>query len=239
MWDHLAQIGNTNQLPWLVSGDFNEIISLSEKIGGREEDTTGMHDFHNFIHDTGMIDAGFFGNPYTWCNNRRSATRIWQRLDRALISIAFQNSFPALKIYHLSRVGSDHTPLCFCFLDIGAAPKSRFVFQRIWVDHSDFQQMVAHTWSKTYSGYPGTRFTKKMSHLRRILKNWNWTGFGNLKEKMVQLQNRVMELDGTLQESMYKETHNEWENSKKQLQQVEAWENERLCSQARMDWMKD
>lgn len=42
-----------------------------------------------------------------------------------------------------------------------------------------------------------------------------------------------------LQNSWSDELHNEWDNSRKQLQQVEAWEIERLSNQARMDWMRD
>lgn len=198
-----------------------------------------MHEFQDFIQSTCLTDAGFIGNPYTWCNNRRSVARIWQRLDRALIYISFQNCFPKVKITHFSWVGSDHTPIFFHYQDIGAPRKSRFVFQRIRMDHPEFMQVMSQAWSKSFSGNPGTRFTKKLNHLRKVLKNWNWTGFGNLKERMVQHQTRVLELETRLQEGWSEEIHHEWENSKKQLQQLEAWENERLCSQQRMDWMKD
>lgn len=40
LWDHLLHISNNFQIPWMVCGDFNKILSLSEKIGGRKEDTT-------------------------------------------------------------------------------------------------------------------------------------------------------------------------------------------------------
>lgn len=34
---------------------------------------------------------------------------------------------------------------------------------------------------------------------------------------------------------MSEDTHSEWEKCKKDLQQTEAWENERLCYQARLE----
>lgn len=40
---------------------------------------------------------------------------------------------------------------------------------------------------------------------------------------MVQHQTRVVELETRLQEGWSEEIHHEWENSKKQLQQLEAW----------------
>lgn len=180
LWDHLNYLSQNIQIPWMISGDFNEIYSLSEKIGGREEDTLGMHDFQDFIQHTGLIDVGFVGNPFTRCNNRNGASWIWQRQDRALISINFQDNFPYLKIIHLTRVGSDHTPLCFQFQNIGTPRRSRFVFQRIWADHPGFLDIVSHAWSRPCTGGPGIRFAKKLKRLKYTLKTWNWSCFGNL-----------------------------------------------------------
>lgn len=34
LWDNIDQLVNTMSLPWLVGGDFNEILNEEEKIGG-------------------------------------------------------------------------------------------------------------------------------------------------------------------------------------------------------------
>lgn len=104
-----------------------------------------MHEFQEFIHIAGLRDAGFVGNPYTWCNNRQGAARIWQWLDRAMLSINFQDNFPYIKNFHLAPVGSDHTPLCI-------------------------MEMVANAWSRQFTGTPGNLFAKKLKHLKRVLK---------------------------------------------------------------------
>lgn len=83
------------------------------------------------------------------------AARIRQRLDTALISIAFQDIFPSLKILHLERVGSDNTPICFHFQDTGPRRKVGSYFQRIWVDHPGFMDVVTQAWSKNFTGNPG------------------------------------------------------------------------------------
>lgn len=35
LWDNLNQVATLHNLPWLVLGDFNEIISSEDKLGGR------------------------------------------------------------------------------------------------------------------------------------------------------------------------------------------------------------
>lgn len=59
---------------YLHVGDFNEITSISEKIGRRLVDDPGMHDFQRFILTNALIDAGFEANQFTWSNNRCGAS---------------------------------------------------------------------------------------------------------------------------------------------------------------------
>lgn len=115
LWEHLSDIATYLRVPWLICGDFNEITSHSEKIGGRFTDDPGMHDFQNFILTNGLMDAGFVVNQFTWSNNRRGTSRIWQRLDRALISHDFLEHFESFTVHHLARLSSDHSPLCLSF----------------------------------------------------------------------------------------------------------------------------
>lgn len=56
-----------------------------------------MHDFQNFRLQNALHDAGFLGNPFTWSNNCHGANRIWQLLDRALLSYDFLDHYEFLK----------------------------------------------------------------------------------------------------------------------------------------------
>lgn len=40
----------------------------------------------NCIEDVGLQDAGFYGSPFTWCDNRGEPRTIWKRLDKLLIN---------------------------------------------------------------------------------------------------------------------------------------------------------
>lgn len=100
-----------------------------------------MFDFQEFITHNGRMDTGFIGDIFTWCNNRKGAQRIWQRLDRVLCNLQAHNIFPCLSIHHLDRSSSDHTPLWINFTDLQQTGKRPFIFQRMWLDHLSFREM--------------------------------------------------------------------------------------------------
>ena len=57
-------------------GDFNVISSIDEKLSGREYNINKSFDFIRIIEDCGLIDMGYNGQPFTWCNHRKDDARI-------------------------------------------------------------------------------------------------------------------------------------------------------------------
>ena len=49
-WDLLRSLSQKYQLPWLCFGDFNEIVSVEEKLGGVRRSQKQMDDFREAIH---------------------------------------------------------------------------------------------------------------------------------------------------------------------------------------------
>lgn len=58
-----------------------------------------------------LVDIGYNGQPFTWCNQRDEGARMWKRLDRALVNHKWLDKMPQTTINHLTSVGSDHCPL--------------------------------------------------------------------------------------------------------------------------------
>lgn len=52
----------------MIVVDFNYITDPDEKRGGKIHDITRILPFINCSGDCGMIDLGYNGSPYTWCN---------------------------------------------------------------------------------------------------------------------------------------------------------------------------
>ena len=65
-WDLLRQLHRQSSLPWLCTGDFNEITKQSEKLGGRLRPYTQMQIFKEALDECELMDLGFKGSLYTW-----------------------------------------------------------------------------------------------------------------------------------------------------------------------------
>lgn len=218
LWNHIIDISSTMDLPWLVAGDFNIISSPEEKRGGAQPNLVAMQQFNECIMDAGLTDAGFQGNKYTWSNNQQGYSRIWERLDRVLIngeSIASSND---IKVTHLARIASDHSPL---LIQLTTPPqrKGRFIFQRMWTDHMGFYEVVKQVWHTTVAGPPGFRFCKKLGLLRHALKQWNKKTFGILAYLILKLQSHIEDMEAQLQDQWSNETNEKCQQLKTDLHQ--------------------
>ncbi|KAL0405920.1 UNVERIFIED_CONTAM: hypothetical protein Slati_3905900 [Sesamum latifolium] len=73
LWEDLTRISNQNA-PWLVGGDFNAILHPNENQGGDMRRLVPMDNFNDMMFDTGLIDAGFEGEPFTGLTSPESHT---------------------------------------------------------------------------------------------------------------------------------------------------------------------
>ena len=110
-WTLHESLGQTNHLPWLCIGDFNEITSQFEKVGGCLRPTRQMDHFCTAIHHCNFIDLGYVGSPFTWSRNHPVEGHIHIRLDQALANMTWKSLFPNATIHHVSMSSSDHSML--------------------------------------------------------------------------------------------------------------------------------
>lgn len=90
-----------NSLPWLVGGDFNEILYDSEERGGISRNVNQMSAFAEVLYDSGLQDMSFVGDQFTWSNRRGGDEMILARLDRFLCSADWKLNFPDAEVKHL------------------------------------------------------------------------------------------------------------------------------------------
>ncbi|KAL7216100.1 hypothetical protein ACSBR1_028109 [Camellia fascicularis] len=56
LWDNLMLLSTTHSSPWLMLGDFNEILTSADKFGGRAIQPHRARRFKECIDECGMID---------------------------------------------------------------------------------------------------------------------------------------------------------------------------------------
>lgn len=80
-WEMINMLARNFDGPWLVGGDFNEVLKESEKNGGSACDFNNLCAFRDCLHTNDLRDIVASGHPYTWRNNRQEGF-IEERLDR-------------------------------------------------------------------------------------------------------------------------------------------------------------
>ena len=107
-WELLVALKNQCDMPWVVFGDFNEITHSDEKLGWLDRDALQMQNFRNCLSYCGLLDLGFVGQLFTWCNERFREQRTLVRLDRMLANEKWLEKFPKAQVQHVSMAASDH-----------------------------------------------------------------------------------------------------------------------------------
>ncbi|XP_020228435.1 uncharacterized protein LOC109809509 [Cajanus cajan] len=108
VWAHLRELGGRITLPWLVLGDFNEIMFSSECRGGRFSSSRASQ-FLDVLNDCNLLDMGAKGLRFTWYRNQRGVV-LAKRLDRAVCNVEWQAMFPEAYVENL----------CMCYFLRGA-----------------------------------------------------------------------------------------------------------------------
>jgi len=114
-WALLKLIRDRSTLPWLVIGDFNEIVCVSEKEGGSLRQRQQMKNFTETLNWCGLRDIGFMGPRFTWLYQTVDGGQIKEWLDRAVASLVWVEWFKEARVYHLSNSASDHSVLSLHF----------------------------------------------------------------------------------------------------------------------------
>ncbi|XP_020264049.1 uncharacterized protein LOC109839985 [Asparagus officinalis] len=87
LWADLIHIQKSiGNVPWIICGDFNAMTDKDDKLGGAVLSDSDTRDFSNCIADCHLNHMKTLGCFYTWNNKQEVETRVWSRLDRALIN---------------------------------------------------------------------------------------------------------------------------------------------------------
>ena len=108
---YLDTLNRQFHLPCLCFGDFNEILSVEEKLRGAPRSQQQMEAFRNIINKCGFKDMGYSGFDFTWCNQQEGDNRVYLRLDRVLATPRWTEHFPNVRVQHLKDTTFNHCPI--------------------------------------------------------------------------------------------------------------------------------
>ncbi|GAA0183849.1 hypothetical protein LIER_42471 [Lithospermum erythrorhizon] len=84
-WNLMRLINGLVNIPTVFMEDFNELLDQKENVSHRRlRPSWQIQNFHQAVEDCGLLDLGYWGFSFTWCNNFISPHSTRARLDRAL-----------------------------------------------------------------------------------------------------------------------------------------------------------
>jgi exonuclease III len=232
----------TNNLHWILAGDFNIITTLAEKKGGTRRLDRDAEEFSAFIDTMELVDIRTNNGQFTWNNKRLAHHQIATRLDRFLVSESIILQGLALDCSILPWGGSDHWSVQL-EANFQTTPKNRpFRFEKFWIDHPTFKENINQWWQEELPDH-GTRMFKlykKLKYIKQKLKEWNKEVFGNINQGKKSIEDRMRKLQELCIEEGYTE-----DRKKEEIQMTQEWEarckqEETLWRQkSRIRWLKE
>ena len=186
LWNNLISIFESNNLPWVVAGDFNEPLLNCDKFGGRVISVNNSLLFKDCLDKCNLVDLGFSGPRFTWTNKRDMSNLIQECLDRFFVNPDWWHIYPEAHVTHLTRCHSDHYPILLETTPSRTLQRPRpFVFQSFWLSDSSFSRIVSSAWHTAYS------LEGAFKNFADKATKWNKDPFGNIFVKNRRIMARL------------------------------------------------
>ena len=138
------------------------------------------------------------GIQFTSSNKRFGEDCIQAHLDRVLISPDWAKDF-LYKVEASQKIGSDHFPLIFMAVIINIKKKFPFRFEKMWMQHPQFQSKLIEWWNIDVDGTTLYRIVTKLKNVKKEVKIWNKECFGNIFEIKEKIKEDLHKIQDTIQ----------------------------------------
>ncbi|XP_074310071.1 uncharacterized protein LOC141644829 [Silene latifolia] len=175
-WRLLRILSRQSTLPWVILGDFNEVLFANEMKGGSRAQWQ-MNNFREAVDECGLSDVQFKGYAFTWDNGQAGEANRQIRIDRAMATCGLKEKFPYARLIHLGREWSDHSPIKL-LLDrwVGMSDTVRkFRFEHIWVREDGCEGVVQHGFDRG-----GWDLMEALSECASELQAWKKVSIGKV-----------------------------------------------------------
>ncbi|CAA7028587.1 unnamed protein product [Microthlaspi erraticum] len=186
LWSLLRELASStliNQSPWLVVGDFNQILSLSEAYSLLPTTISlpGIVDLHDCLSDCGLFDLFSRGCHHTWTNKAITNPKT-RKLDRAVINESWQDVFPNSYALFDAPGSSDNSPCLVSLANDSHHRKSRFNFFSFFTLHPEYRSRITEAWqSIEVAGCSMFVLYQRLRAAKLCCKDLNRSSFSNIQ----------------------------------------------------------
>ncbi|CAJ2673329.1 unnamed protein product [Trifolium pratense] len=237
LWNDLQSIAQNMKDPWLVAGDFNDIVCAEEKKGGAAASGRKCKIFKTRIDACSLIDIGAMGPKFTWRGPKyHGGQRIYERLDRALCNGQWRLLFPDGYVKVLTRLDfSDHHPILISPKEVPhpSAPR-QFKFESAWLLEEEYDSMLRQCWNSD------STVIENLTNAEREIKAWRFHSIDDVLYKKRELMARIKGTQRRLQTGPYNRGLKRLEQKLQgELSHILRKEELMWFQRSRAKWLKD
>ncbi|KZV58768.1 hypothetical protein F511_13897 [Dorcoceras hygrometricum] len=135
LWDKLKMVGQQQiNLPWIILGDFNSVLTPDEKHGGLLVTNREIRDLSDCVAFLELYDTQHVGCFYTWSNNT-----VHSKIDRVMInSVWMQHGLDIYTEFLPPGCISDHSLSITTVFRENRRRNIPFKFYNMWAAHNLF-----------------------------------------------------------------------------------------------------
>lgn len=222
LWHDLEAINKTQQGPWCLIGDFNNVLKTNDRVGGKMVCEKEYKDLRTMMDNTGLAEMDSKGDYYTW-SNKQSENIIYSRIDRILGNTEWFSKNLNLSLTNMTPGISDHAMLCLRDDSVPVKRKARFKYANCVSGMDNFTETVAKCWNSARRGGPPMKMLwHKLKKLQPVINN---------------LSKPLIDIKVKLQEAREKLTHAQMELTLDRLNKDKI-DRTKDCTEAVIKWIE-
>ncbi|KAL8474361.1 hypothetical protein ACS0TY_030994 [Phlomoides rotata] len=231
-WSLLKQLACVSSLPWVIIGDFNDLLVNRDMNGSIPHPPFLLRGFMDVIATCGVWDVDLIGHPFTWSRGRGTPCFVEERLDRAMGNSLWHDLYPDAKLFNLVSPISDHSAIVLDWAPVVTRQNYKgFRFENNWLEEKDFPNVVRKCWE----GFKDFDVSRRLLATSKTLDLWGKSSFRAFKRGKKELENTIK----TLQNRGDSDSVHQFNEAKKKLTDLFIRENIYKKQRAKFFWLRD
>ncbi|XP_073291645.1 uncharacterized protein [Primulina huaijiensis] len=217
LWDDMKTFGINCKLPWIILGDFNNVLFSNEKKSGVNIRNYDTKDFVDCVASLDLIDLKFTGCFYTWMS-----PKVCSKLDRVLVN-SFWNVSKLEGVAEFIAPGclSDHSLCIASILQQQKTTAKPFKFLNMWTLSDEFMHTVRRNWCFHGHGTAQYQIKQLFNGLKKPLQLINRKNFSNISVRAQAANKKLERLQMDMLASGMKDEHKETNRKNEMLLEAE------------------